>query len=532
MGEPLTASPPNTRLVPLSALTESSTNPRKQFDQRKLEELAVSVREKGILQPLLVRRIAEDRFEIVAGARRYRAATAAALAEVPVIVRALTDREVFHLQLTENMERDDLTPIEEAEAYGVLRDEGNDIPAIAKIVNRRSSEVAKRLGLLALAKKVREALRSGTLPVGHAELIGRIPDVELQGEALAEILDSQFYSGGDKAIVSAIPFAAAQRIVEEKFMTALSLAVFDPADPELSPLGPCATCQHLSGNNRDLFGDVKGKSICTNPKDFHLKTANHLKRLGEQGYTVLLTPKQVARAFPTTGARQLSREFVDLSGICPDDPKRRTYDELLGKGEKLKTVFALKDNRVWRLYPAKDIRGALAASGHAFAKKRQEKPKAEKAAERSAAQLEEIGRSAVRSALAANLRTVKLTPGGWIDLLLKIAILIEEWRLESVIRRHGVDGTAETFAKNQEKIVGDRIAVMTDAEKRAFLVDLLIGDWFTSPDKAEQTLYKHVLKLAGVDYARVANAAIDQAKQSAADVKQSKRSPIAAKTSR
>src|SRR5207244_1324279 len=104
---------------------------------------------------------------------------------------------------------------------------------------------------------------------------------------------------------------------------------------------------------------------------------------------------------------------------------------------------------------------------------------------------------AVSRELAKSLHTVKLTPAGWIDLLLKMVILSEEWRVETVLRRHGFEGSGEEFAKDRERIIKDRIEAMSDSEKRAFLVDLLMGDWLHSADKAEAELYKHVMKLAG-----------------------------------
>src|SRR5258708_27741449 len=123
--------------------------------------------------------------------------------------------------------------------------------------------------------------------------------------------------------------------------------------------------------------------------------------------------------------------------MCLDDPKRRTYEALLGRGEKLKTVFAFKEGRVRKLYPAKDIRAALVASGHSFAKeKKPQRPGNGQDAARSAARLEEIGNAAVSREFAQKLRSVKLTPGGWIDLLLQIAILLQDWRGEDEIRPH------------------------------------------------------------------------------------------------
>jgi hypothetical protein len=460
----------------------------------------------------------------------------AGLAEVPVVFRDFTDEEVEIVQLVENGQREDLSPLEEAETYAGLAAKGMSPRAIARRVKREASVVAKRIPLASLAKRVKEALTSGAIGVEYAELIARIPDPKLHEEALRRITAEHYFSGAEdedeSVIVRVMPFAAAKKAIEEEFMSSLSVALFDPEDATLSPLGACSKCPQLAGNNPDLFGDVNGKAVCTNPKDFRLKTENYLKRLRESGYTVFLTPKELERAFPN-GGFQLSNEFTDLESVCPDDPKRRRYDELLAKAEKLKTVFVLKDGRVRRLFPAKDVRPALLAAGHSFAK---EKPKAKgngKAQEaRSAAQLERIGEDAVSRELAVKLRKVKLALGGWIDLLLRIAVMEHHWKLEGVIRRHGFAGSQKEFAEKRERIVKERVEAMTEAEKRAFLVDLLIGDWQGSADKGEQELYRFVLKLAGVEYAKVANRAIDEAKRQAVAAKKTPKPPIAAKTVR
>jgi len=525
------------QLIPLGKLGESPANPRKHFDAVKLEELGRSIKEVGVLEPLIVRVHKNGdgtAFQVVCGARRFRASKLAGLTEVPATIREFTDDQVRLIQLAENGAREDLSPLDEAEAYAALAAEGLDAAAIAKTLGKKTREVARRLPLAKLAKSVKEALASGLLPVGHAELLARIPDAKLQEEALKRVLYDANEYGEGKALYAAVPLAIAKRTVEEEFMTSLSVAIFDPEDASLSPLGACSKCPHLAGNNPDLFGDVKAKAVCTNPKDFRLKVENHLGKLRESGYTVLLSKNELKRAFPFAGSDEVGKEFVDVERMSMDDPKRRTFEELLGRGEKLKIVFALKDGRVRKLYPAKDIRAALVASGHAFAKEKKPRRLVDHGAEaaRSAAQLDQIGNAAVSGELAKKLRSVKLTPGGWIDLLLKIVLLVQNWRVGDVIRRHGFEGTVEEFKSNRERTIADRLAAMADADKRAFLVDLLIGDWIHAPGKPEQELYRHVLKLAGVNYATVANSAIDAAKKKAAESKQTTKPRIAAKTVR
>lgn len=515
--------------LPLTALRESETNPRKYFDARLLKELASSITEHGILEALIVRARESDLYEIVCGARRYRAAQMAGLPDVPVVIRDLTDDEVRIIQLVENGQRADLSPLEEAETYAALADQGLAVSLIAKRLGRKTTEIARRLPLARLPKQVRNALAAGTLPVEHAELLARIPDAKLQEEALTRVVER--YDTGAGRLPFAVPYPAAKRIIEEEFMTALSLAVFDPEDAMLSPLGACSKCPHLAGNNPDLFGDVKGKAVCTNPKDFRLKTENHLKRLRETGYTVLLSPKELKRAFPHGESDVLSKEFADLERICPEDPKHRRYEELLGKAEKLNVVLALKNGRVRKLYPTKVLKAALAAAGHAFAKEKKAVT-TKSAAMLSESALAATGREAVAQELATRMRTVKLTPSGWTDLLLRIVIREAMWKIETVIRRHGYAGSRQGFAEKREAILAERIKAMSEAERRAFLFDCLIGDWSTSADKVEQELYRHILKLAGVDPVKVAKRAIDEAKRQAEESKATPKPPIAARTAR
>ncbi|MGH9443124.1 MAG: ParB/RepB/Spo0J family partition protein, partial [Thermoanaerobaculia bacterium] len=400
---------------------------------------------------------------------------------------------------------------------------GMSLGAIAQTLGRKTREVARRLPLAKLPKRVKDALASGLITAGHSEYLARIPDAKLQEEALGRFLYDANRDRDGKPIIAAVPLAVAKRIIEEEFMTSLSVAVFDPEDATLSPLGACSKCPHLAGNNPDLFGDVRAKAVCTNPKDFRLKIENHLARLRGSGYTVLLSKNELKHAFPFGESDELGKEFVDLEHMCVDDPKGRPYEELLGRGEKLATVFALKNGRMRKLYPAKEIKSALVASGHAFAKERKPQPgngKGNGKAFRSEARDERIVAEAVARELAANLRRVKQSPREWTDLLVRIVILSYGGRLERVFRRHGYDGTSEEFATKRERVIAGRLAAMTDAEKRALMIDLLAGDWGSVPvEKPLQALYRELLKLAGVDAVAVGKAALENAKRDAATPK-------------
>ncbi|MCH8236593.1 MAG: ParB/RepB/Spo0J family partition protein [Proteobacteria bacterium] len=167
------------RLVPVERLLPGRYQPRHSVDEEKISELAQSIRENGIIQPLLVRRHSEDKdsFEIIAGERRWRAAQMAKLHEVPVIIKDLNDQEALEIALVENLQRQDLSSLEEAEGYQRLMDEFSHTQEIlAKTVGKSRSHIANTLRLLGLPGPVKKMLGSGDLSAGHARAILNAPD--------------------------------------------------------------------------------------------------------------------------------------------------------------------------------------------------------------------------------------------------------------------------------------------------------------------------------------------------------------------
>jgi len=162
------------RLMPVGQLQPGKFQPRRSFDEDRINDLVDSVREKGILQPLLVRPLPGQpgRFEIIAGERRWRAAQGAKLHEVPVIVRELSDREALEVALVENLQRQDLTPLEEADGYRrLMEDFSHTQEELAKAVGKSRSHVANMIRLLALPDPVKTMLEKGELTAGHARAL-------------------------------------------------------------------------------------------------------------------------------------------------------------------------------------------------------------------------------------------------------------------------------------------------------------------------------------------------------------------------
>ncbi|RLA91378.1 MAG: hypothetical protein DRG20_01565 [Deltaproteobacteria bacterium] len=174
--------------VKIEEIVPSPFQPRDLFDETKIEELAKSIKEKGILAPLVVRPKGEH-YEIVVGERRWRAAQKAGIYEVPIIIKEFTDQEVIEVGLVENLQRENLSPLEEANAYQKLTEEfGFTQDEIAKKIGKDRSSIANSLRLLKLSNKAKRYLSEGVITAGHARAILSIDDPLKQDELLKRII--------------------------------------------------------------------------------------------------------------------------------------------------------------------------------------------------------------------------------------------------------------------------------------------------------------------------------------------------------
>jgi len=175
--------------VPVEFLRPNPRNPRRFFADAELDELAASIRERGIIQPILVRtaRGAPDGYEIIAGERRWRAAQRAGIHDVPIVILEVSDREALELAIVENVQRTDLNPLEEAMGYQALTDEfGHHQDDIARIVGKSRSHVANTVRLLKLPDKVKSYLSEGKISAGHARALLGQPDPEAMAREIVE----------------------------------------------------------------------------------------------------------------------------------------------------------------------------------------------------------------------------------------------------------------------------------------------------------------------------------------------------------
>ena len=178
-------------IVRISEVEPNREQPRKKFDEEKLQELSESIKTYGLLQPILVQK-RDEYYEIIAGERRWRAALKAGLKEIPVIVGDYSEKEILELSLIENIQREDLNPIEEAEAYKRLMDEFRLGQAeVAARVSKSRSAVANSLRLLKLEERVRKMVVDGQLSMGHARAILPVEDADQQYELAQKITEKQ-----------------------------------------------------------------------------------------------------------------------------------------------------------------------------------------------------------------------------------------------------------------------------------------------------------------------------------------------------
>ena len=196
-------------MLPISQVEPGLKQPRKRFDEASLSDLAESIRTHGLIQPLTVRRLSSGYYQIIAGERRWRASKQAGLTEVPAVIIEADDRKVMELGLIENLQREDLNPIEEAGGYKVLvEDYGLTQEEVARQVGKSRSAVANAMRLLSLPDAVRMLLEEGRLSAGHARAILSVPGGELQKRLAQKVVEEDLSVRQTEAMAKRISQAA------------------------------------------------------------------------------------------------------------------------------------------------------------------------------------------------------------------------------------------------------------------------------------------------------------------------------------
>lgn len=210
--------------ININLIEPNKSQPRKQFDEEALQELSDSIKKYGVLEPLIVTK-KDNYYEIIAGERRWRAARLAGIKEVPVVIRDYTDKEIMEISLIENIQREDLNPIEEAQAYEALISEYNlKQEEVAERVSKSRSTITNSLRLLKLCEDVRQMVMYNMISTGHARALIPIEDPKLQYETAAIVYDQKLSVRETEAYVKAILEKKPEK--EEKKQSEKDLSVF------------------------------------------------------------------------------------------------------------------------------------------------------------------------------------------------------------------------------------------------------------------------------------------------------------------
>ena len=257
----------------IDQIHESITNPRRTFDEAKLYELAESIKHNGLIQPITVRPNNQG-FEIVAGARRFRASLLAEVFSVPARIVEIDDAKALEWQLVENSQRVDVHPYEEAQGFQRLLDmPGYDVAALVEKSGKSASHIYARLSLLQLIPTIAEAFTAERITASHANLLARLPQ-----EAQAAAYEQCWRKDWEDKEPHLLPAKHLSAWIQTNLYLSLAEAPFDKEDPTLNPTaGACITCPRRSGYNTALFADVVSDQ-CLDSGCYHSKVEGFLDR--------------------------------------------------------------------------------------------------------------------------------------------------------------------------------------------------------------------------------------------------------------
>jgi len=246
-------------IVPLSRLKPNPDQPRKTFPDGSIEELADSIRKHGLLQPIIAEAAGEGEFIIIAGERRFRAASRAGLSEVPVIVRAVSSEKRLQLSLIENIQREDLNPMEEAQAYNSLMElTGYTQEQVAEAVGKNRSTVANALRMLRLSDAMQSAVRDGIISAGHARSLLAVPDHRAREALFARIIAEGLSVRQAELAVQELGGYGGKKAGKGRKSPKGASAV-DALEPDLRAL--CEKFIERFGTKVEIKGDMKSGSI-------------------------------------------------------------------------------------------------------------------------------------------------------------------------------------------------------------------------------------------------------------------------------
>ena len=440
------------RNLPIAVLTESTTNPRRIFEDEALKELAASIRSQGVLSPLLVRPLNERSFEIVSGARRYRAAQMADVDSVPVRIVHLTDAEALEMSIVENLQRRDVHPMEEANGFRALLNLEQPKYSIEQIAARTGKNpvyVASRLKLTELTPTVVEAFYKDEIGIGHALLLAKLQPAQ-QEQALAACFKEDWSAGGQKAKRVLLPVRNLQFWIESNILLILKDAPFDKRDAQLVPAaGSCVDCPKRTGHNKLLFSELGKQDSCSDPNCYQSKVSAHLAK------TIAAKPQivQISTAYGVQKEGSTTLPRNKYTAIRDDKPKSKdeaarpefkvckfTTEAIITEGSDVGTVHKVCANPACPIHRPRQK-----------ASREDEKWKAEQEKQRKEQTIANATGLRILAAVSAAV-PVRLMKRDLLFILEKLVSLMDEHRIETLARQHGIrqkrdnGGVAKTLA--------------------------------------------------------------------------------------
>lgn len=507
------ATSPETEAVLLLDLTRirlSSSNPRRRETpdaQKKLEELAASITKHDVIEPVIVRSIAPAAgfdHELVVGSRRVAASRIAGKTKIRAIVRNMEDAEVLEIQLAENIDRADMHPLDEADGFArLLKFPGYDVQRLADKMGRSPSYVAQRLKLCELGKEARAALDKGTISLGVALLVARVP-ASLQQQALEDIEDEKDYGTGLPTVDEA------KKLLEHRYLLRLDRAPFDITDGKLVPAaGACTACPKRTGAQRELFPDVKSADLCTDLVCHRGKLDALWKirvKQAKAGGTPVLEGKEAEKAMSYGSAYRKLDDEEYVSG------KHKTVRQLLGKHVPPVTLARDSDGQVVELVKKTDVQKVLEEHSPKLAKSAGSNSDGDryKAQQKREEQKHRRRQQAVAQALALVIqRASKLGPIQTMDIIVR-GLIKRSWNDSqmAVIRRRKLE---EPKAGEKTRVrrlpAEDRLLryaeKLSTAELCGLGIELALEMEAPARHRSATPVWGATLKTLGIDFAKI-----------------------------
>jgi ParB family chromosome partitioning protein len=433
------------RNISLSLLRESKTNPRRIFDDAALKELSESIRTQGILSPLLVRPLTENGFEIVAGARRYRAAQMAEADTVPIRIVNMNDAQALEAQLVENLIRADVHPMEEAQGFKALLDLEEptySIEQIAAKTGKQPAFVAARLKLIDLVPLAVEAFYRDEIGVGHALLLAKLP-AEQQEQALSACFREDWSASSDrKAKRILLPVRSLQFWIEQNVLLLLKDVPFDKRDAHLVAIaGSCVDCPKRTGHNKLLFSDLGKQDACTDPSCYQAKVGAHVAK-------VIAAKPQLVQISTAYGKQQEGSKVLprnQYTAIRDEKPKTKeeakrpefkvckfTTEAIIAEGSDVGTVHKVCANPTCPVHHPKQETS-----------RDDVKWKAEQEKQRNEQAIANTTGIRVLKAIGDAV-PVRLMKRDLLFVLMQTFPSLNEWQLQTLARQHGIRKDRET----------------------------------------------------------------------------------------